>query len=82
MTHHVLTAVPTGMRAHGYTRVALVQYTGPLDHKRLKINERFNGLRILHQGTFSHRGDNNMAQRMMVEWSALADCLNNGSLIV
>ena len=76
MSYHVLTAVPTGMHAHGYTRVALVEYTGRLDTSRLKINERFKGLRIVRSGIFNHVGTDTAFKRICSTWNEEADNLN------
>lgn len=76
MTYHVLTAVPTGMHAHGYTRVALIEYTGRLDTSKLKINERFKGLRIVRSGIFNHVGTDTAFKRICSTWNEEADRLN------
>lgn len=76
MTYHVLTAVPTGMHAHGYTRVALVEYAGELPAHKLKINERFKGLRIVRSGIFNHVGTETAFKRICSTWNEEADKLN------
>ncbi len=82
MRYRVLTAVPTGMKAFGYTRVALVAYNGLLPADKLKINPRFKGLSVIRHGTYSNRGEDSEAQRVIAQWTAEAECLNNGSMVV
>lgn len=77
MTYHVLTAVPTGMHAHGYTRIALIEYTGQLPTHKLKINERFKGLRIIKSGIFNHIGQDTAAKRVQATWEEEAEKLNH-----
>ena len=76
MTYHVLTAVPSGMHAHGYTRVALIEYQGKLPLDKLKINERFKGLRIIKSGIFNHVGTDTAFKRVCSTWNEEAENLN------
>ncbi|WVW77233.1 hypothetical protein Bhz55_00109 [Stenotrophomonas phage vB_SmaS_Bhz55] len=76
MSYHVLTAVPTGMHAHGYTRIALIEYTGTLPPERLKINPRFKGLRVVKCGIFNHVGEDTAAKRVQATWEEEARILN------
>ncbi len=77
MAYHVLTAVPSGMHAHGYTRVALVEYTGLLPAHKLKINPRFKGLRVVKSGIFNHIGTDTAFKRICSTWNEEAENLNH-----
>lgn len=76
MNYHVLTAVPTGMHAHGYTRIAMIEYTGTLPTERLKINPRFKGLRVVKAGIYNHVGQDTAAKRVLESWTREAAILN------
>lgn len=81
MTYHVLEAVPTGMHAHGYTKLAVVEYNGKLSPDKLKINERFKGLRIVKQQLCNNVGQDTAYKRVRAEYDALVKCLNGGMML-
>lgn len=81
MTYHVIEAVPSGMHAHGYTKLAVIEYTGRLPLDKLKINERFKGLRIIQQQLCNHVGQDTAYKRVRAEYEAMAKCLNSGAML-
>lgn len=81
MAYHVLEAAAAGMRGMDSRRVALVHYTGTLPADKLKINERFKGLRIVKVAVCNALGHNSHHMRTMKEWQHEAKALNNGSII-